>query len=467
MFQHVLCLYPYRKDLKKFLFVPPIGIEIVGKIIEPYTEALDIIDLRTAPGGALNYIRSNTEMVCISVNWNRHPEFICRQIASVPSTIFTVIGGRHATEDPEGWLSRCPNVNAVARGDGEEIMEDLCQGRPLENIAGLSFRANGHIVHNPVRRCGVVRDNYYPNRRYRRRSYEIDIKDIATGVEFDAVCGSRGCPYNCAFCSFSRNPWGEKRNWSGRSPESVVDELEQIKAPFVGFTDDIFTHDTKRVARICDLILERNIRKKYVINARLEIARRPDLLHKMERAGFALLLLGVESAHDKTLQAMGKGFDTVKIRQYFEVLKDRPMILNGYFILGNIGESVEEMEQIVPFAHELGLDTIMLSSLRNNPFSGLADLVARNPGYHIAPDGKVYSNHCSLRALKRLRRRMYQQFYNKRQALRIFTKARRSGLLKLFLSQGAGKAANCVWALGQAWTSGHDKSSRTKVAIDP
>ncbi|MGD8241245.1 MAG: radical SAM protein [Desulfobacterales bacterium] len=454
MYEHALCVYPYRKDLKKFMFVPPLGLEIIGRIIEPYAREMDIVDLRAAPGEVGDYLRAETDLVCFSVNWNRHPNFIRRQISAVPSDIFTVIGGRHATEDPEGWLSRFPNVDVVVRGDGEETVDALCRGKALEEIDGLSYRDNGRIAHNPVRRSGAVKDDYHPNRDRRRRPYEIKIMKSHTGIEFDAVSGSRGCPYNCAFCSFSRNPWGEKRRWSGRTPESIVDELEQIRAPFLGFTDDIFTHDPKRVERICDLILERNIRKKYVINARLEIARHPELVDKMAQAGFAILLLGIESAHDKTLRAMGKGFDTDRIRKYCAVLRKRAMLLNGYFILGNIGESVNDMEQIVPFAHEIGLDTILLSRLRHNPFSGLTDLVARNPGYHLAPNGKVYSDHCSLAELKALRRRLYQQFYSKHQILRILDKGRRSGLLKIALNQGAGNAVNFVRGLGRAWHSG-------------
>ena len=67
-------------------------------------------------------------------------------------------------------------------------------------------------------------------------------------------------------------PWGYKRQWSARSPESVAEELARIEAPVVAFTDDLFTFDMDRVDRICDLILARGIRKKYIINARLEIA---------------------------------------------------------------------------------------------------------------------------------------------------------------------------------------------------
>ncbi|MDJ0720232.1 MAG: radical SAM protein [Desulfobacterales bacterium] len=465
MFEHVLCVYPYRKDLKNFMFVPPLGLEIIGRIIEPFARRLDIVDLRTDPGQTRDHLCAATDMVCFSVNWKRRPDFIRRQIAAVPPDVLTVIGGRHATEDPGGWLTANPHLDAVVRGDGEETMEELCRGVPWDRIAGLSYRCNGRIVHNRNRSSRAVRDDYGPNRRRRRRPYEIVLMNIPTRIAFDAVSGSRGCPYNCAFCSFSRNPWGEKRKWSGRSPESIVDELAGIEAPLLGFTDDIFTHDLKRVEEICDLIIARGIHKKYVINARIEIARHPALLQKMAQAGFAILLLGIESAQDKTLRAMNKGFDTARIRKYVARLRQHAMLLNGYFILGNIGETIGEMEQIVPFAHELGLDTILLSTLRDSPYSGLTDLVARNPGYHIGANGKIYSDHCSLPELKALRRRLYHRFYSRRQILRIAGKAWRSGLLKIFLGQNARHSAYLLWAFGQAWRRrAPDVSDRTAAA---
>jgi radical SAM superfamily enzyme YgiQ (UPF0313 family) len=201
-----------------------------------------------------------------------------------------------------------------------------------------------------------------------------------------------------------------------------------------------------RVERICELILERGIRKKYIINARLEIARRPDVISKMELAGFAMLLIGIESAQDKTLHSMRKGFNTAKIRKYFDVLRGRSLLLHGYFIVGNVGESVAEMKQIVPFARELGLDTVNLTLLRNSPHSGLDKLVEQNPDYHITPTGKIYSDYCSIEEIKRLRRNLSKEFYTKRQLLRILNKMRRSGLLKLFLSPNFSHPARFVYS---------------------
>ncbi len=455
MFHHVLCVYPYRKDLKKFRFIPPLGLEFIAKVIAQYAQALDIIDLRYESERTPDFLCPETDMVCFSVNWNRRVEFLREEIMSVPPDIFTILGGRHATEDPEEWLASCPNVDAVVRGDGEEVMEDLCQGVPLENITGLSFRKGNRIFHNSVRRLGAIKDQLYPNRSLRRYTYEVEVQNISTGVEMDICSASRGCPFKCTFCSFNFNPWGEKRNWSGRSPESIVEELAQIKAPLVGFTDEIFSYDMDRVERICDLILDRGIRKKYIINARLEIARRPDVIRKMELAGFAMLLLGIESAQDKTLRAMRKGFNTAKIREYFDVLRDRSLLMHGYFIVGNIGESVAEMKQILPFARELGLDTVNLSLLRNSPHSGLDELVAQNPDYHFTPTGKVYSDRCSIEELKQLRRNLSKEFYTKRQHLRILNKMRRTGLLKLFLSPSSSHPARFVYSLLKARLADH------------
>lgn len=424
---HVLCSYPYRRELNDVGFFPPIGLEFIAKVIQPFSKEIEIVDMRKESGRTSDFIRPETNMVCFSINWDRDQDFLSEEICSVPSGIFVLVGGRHASENPERWLVDFPNVNVVVRGDGEETVEEICRGVPFKDIAGLSFRSGNEIIHNKNRIPGPIQDNLFPDRSLRKYKYEMVFGGAKIGLEVDMIAASRGCPFNCKFCSFSRNPWGTKRDWTPRSAESVVAEIEQSRGRIIGFTDDIFTYDMDRVEKICDLIIAKKIRKKYVINARLEIAKRPDVIRKMEQAGFILLMLGIESAHDKTLKSMGKGFNTAQIRKYFGVLSKTKMILHGYFILGNIGESCNDMEQIVPFAKELRLDTIALSTLRVAPYSGLEELVKANPDYHIAPDGKVFSDECSAKFLHVFRRQQYHKFYNISQICKIINKGIRLG----------------------------------------
>jgi radical SAM superfamily enzyme YgiQ (UPF0313 family) len=324
-----------------------------------------------------------------------------------------ILGGRTATEDPRYWLEACPRVNAVVCGDGEQAMAEIASGCGWPEVAGLCYRGDdGHIVFNPPRANAPLDDQLLPARDLRRQSYHLTSKGVSTGITIDKVAGSRGCPFNCKFCSFAVNPWGVRRPWTPRSAASIVQEIEQIDADLIFFVDDVFTHQPDRVIEICDLLIAKKIRKHYIVNARLEIAKRPDVLRRMEQAGFLALLIGVESTQDTTLKSMGKGFSIDLVRQRFEVLRKSKMIINAYFIVGNIGETEEQMLSTASFARSLGVDLIHVSRLRSDPYSGLNELVARTPGYHIDADGFIYSDDCSSQHIANLRKRIDARFHS-------------------------------------------------------
>ena len=325
----------------------------------------------------------------------------------------TIVGGRTATEDPRYWLEACPNVDAVVCGDGEQAIVEIAEGRAWSEVAGLIHRGDdGQLVYSPPRANAPLDDDLIPARDLRRQPYYLTSKGVSTGITIDKVAGSRGCPFNCKFCSFAVNPWGVKRSWTSRSVESIVREIEQIDADLIFFIDDVFTYQPDRVAEICDLLIAKKIRKHYIVNARLEIAKRPDIIRKMEQAGFLAMLIGVESTQDSTLRSMGKGFTIEQIGQAFEVLRKSKMIINAYFIVGNIGETEEQMLSTVPFARSIGVDLIHVSRLRSEPYSGLCELVEQTPGYDIDADGFVYSDKYSSRHIADLRKRIDTRFYS-------------------------------------------------------
>ena len=431
-YKNVICIYPYKQELKTVGFLPPLGLEYVASAIEDLVESVKIIDLRYEKKPLTSWIEKNTDLVLVSHNWDVEEKFVKSIINSVPENITIILGGRYATEQVNELLADIPRIEGIVRGDGEEAAREIVQKGLSPDIDGLSFRFNDKILHTRNRTLQPVRSEFYPNRKLRRYKYMVTVDQFISDIQIDLMLGSRGCPYNCKFCDFKFNSLGEKRNWSLRTPESVVSEIKTIEANMIGFADDIFTADMDWVERVCDLIIEQGLKKKYIINARLEVAKRPDVLKKMYRAGFMVFLLGIESAYDKTLASMNKGFTTAKVREYFEVLRSFNFIYHGYFIIGNIGETREEMLNITNFAQELGVDTLGLSVLRATKYSPLKEMLKGLDDYHIEEgSGKVYSDLISLEELQQIRRDVNASFFTIPVILRAMKKLIKHRLLTL------------------------------------
>ena len=87
------------------------------------------------------------------------------------------------------------------------------------------------------------------------------------------------------------------------------------------------------------------------------------------------------------------------------------------------------MLKIAPFAHELGVDTLALSTLRTEEHSALNDMVIENPGYHFSASGKVYSDELSIADIRKLRKTIYRQFYTPGQIIRVGKKGLQNSAL--------------------------------------
>ena len=433
-YKNALCIYPYKQELKTVGFLPPIGLEYIASAIEDIVETVKVIDLRYEKKSLSSFIDKNTDLVLVSQNWEAEKEFVKDTINSIPENITVIIGGRYATEHVSELFEDNPRIDRIVRGDGEEIAREIVQKDISPDIDGLSFRLNDKVVHNKNRRVEPVINNFYPNRKLRRYKYMVTIDEFESDIQIDLMLGSRGCPHNCKFCDFKFNPLGEKRKWSVRTPESVVSEINTIEAGVIGFADDIFTANMDWVERVCDLIIKKGIKKKYVINARLEVAKRPDVLKKMYKAGFMGFLMGIESAHDKTLASMNKGFTIADVRKYFEVLRRFNFVYHCYFIIGNVGETKDEMFDIIKISHELGVDTLGLSVLRATKYSPLRDMLKHFDNYHIEEEsGKVYSDMLSLEELQQIRRDINASFFTIPVILRALKKLIVHRLLTLSL----------------------------------
>ncbi len=430
-YRHALALYPYFRDSTATMGIfPPTGLEYIAANMKDIVGRVTILDLRYEEeyrdtGALSRFIGEEIDLLCVSITWDSQFDEICSLIGRLPGGVMTVVGGHKATEEVETLLGRCPNIDIIVRGEGEETIREIISGRPCEDILGISYRDGGNIVHNANRALPDLLGAAYPDRSLRRHDYHwIQNGARITRFTFDSVLTSRGCPYNCKFCTFSLNPLGQKRKYTERPLELVIEELMSITADVVLFSDDNFFTNPGRSERLCELILENGIRKTFIVQTRIEIARHPGLLDLAEKAGFRILLVGIESPHDRILRQLDKGFTQAQVRDAFRELNRFSFYIHGYFIYGNIGETEDEMVYIARFARELKLDSISFQKLRVEKFSPLKEIVENTPGYHCdSVGGPVYSDTYGLSDLRRIRNRIRSGFYSPGQLGRIIKKA--------------------------------------------
>jgi anaerobic magnesium-protoporphyrin IX monomethyl ester cyclase len=421
-------IYPYEKPQRfnYYDLFPPVGMEYVATAVKDLVESVSLIDMRYETE-SIDAFLAGADIIGLSINWSHQEKPAGLLLDRIPGNALVIVGGIHAAMYAEKLFLTYKRIDIVVRGDGEETTRDIFSGKPLDSVDGISYRKAGKVVHNRSRILSQVLD-IYPDRSLRRYAYR---HTTPLGISFglDTIMSSRGCPFRCEFCTHRLDPMGEPRPWAFRSAESVVEEIKSITADVIVISDDNFTVDRRRAERICDLLIERNIKKLFIVESRIDIGRSPQLIRKMWEAGFRIAAYGIESATNKTLERIGKGFTVEEALESAKPLRKVPMFYAGYFIIGYIGENEEEMLRIPGFAHQLGLDFISHSLLRALKNSPLRKAVENIPGYYLTEDGKIFSDEYPLHRLRAIRRKVIRGFYTPAQYLRILYKLVMSRML--------------------------------------
>jgi anaerobic magnesium-protoporphyrin IX monomethyl ester cyclase len=437
-YKHVLALHPYFGESTRVLkgLFPPTGLEYIAANMKDLVGKVTLLDLRYErvyqdPKALSKFIRNEIDLLCVSIPWESRFEKVCDFVSQLPPEVCTVVGGHKATEEVEHLFDRCPNIDLIVRGEGEEIIQQIVTGVPYKDIRGLSYRENGGVVHNEIHPLPDITCIAFPDRSLRKHDYCLFKDGVRLSRHtFDTVLATRGCPFKCKFCTFSLNPLGQKRSYTERPVESVIEELKTVTADVVLFSDDNFFTNPKRSEQLCDLMIENRIKKIFVAQTRIDIAKHPRVLNKAEKAGFKIFLIGIESPHDRILKQLDKGITQQQVRDAFAVLTQYDIYLHGYFIYGNIGETEEEMLYIPKFAKEIKLDSISFQKLRIEKFSPLKEVVEQTPGYfYNRIGGSVYSDGHGRKELKQIRNRIRSEFYDLSQIIHIIRKTRRIGLV--------------------------------------
>ncbi len=420
--KRVLYIYPYGKAKKseflynRIMMIPPLGLEVVATAVTDLVEDWMVVDLRMEDEPLADIVAEfRPDLVCISINWglDEHVNAMIHSLpdilekAGLPRDTTISAGGLFITRNPDEVVDEFPEIDFFVLGYGEGTMREIMKRGSPEGLDSVIYRRNGGLVRTEVKTHLSVED-FHIDRSRRRYKYP------SLNSPGDSVLTSIGCPQKCRFCKWRENIYGDIQPWIPRSAESVVDEFEEIPDERIYIADANFAANLDRVDKICDLIIERGIKKLLILEIRINsIAARPHLVRKMEKAGFFMFLIGIESPQDRILKELHKGFNRRVVEKAFAALRGTKIVTLGNFMIGNLSETKAEMLSISQFARKLGIDLISPNKLYAYPGSEFAEIVESTPRYHIHPGRRhyVYSDMISVNDLRNIQHKIYMRFY--------------------------------------------------------
>ncbi|HDQ06982.1 MAG TPA: radical SAM protein [Candidatus Bathyarchaeota archaeon] len=390
----------HPKAWGKPIVYPPIGIAYVAAVLEKQHE-VSIIDAPTEGWKNLQQIheanyrmgltneeiayrikRWSPDIVEINIpfsGWSKAAFEVASVAKGVDRDIVTVLDGLHPSARPEDCLSN-PDIDFVVRGEPEYTMLELVGAlekgvtvEDLKKIEGIGFTKNGKTVITPPR--PEIRDldslpfparHLLPMDIYFEAIKENPIRGKIS-KRYTIIITSRGCPHRCIFCS---NHIVMGKTWRGRSPENVVDELEQIVSTYsikqIDFFDENMTLVKKRVEDICALIMERGLDIDwYVPNGVRADTLDEELLKKMSAAGCKEIRVAAESGVQRVVnEIIKKNLDLRDVEKAVVLAKKVGMKIGVFLMLGLIGETKEDIKETIKFAYKLkklGADSFQFS----------------------------------------------------------------------------------------------------------
>ncbi len=329
-----------------------------------------------------------------------------------------VIGGIHATFLPDEAIQY---ADYVVRGEADftfpALVECLRAGEKPLHLPGVSYHAGGEIIHNPCAQTWVNVE-------------ELPIPDLSLfargGIRRSVpVMTSRGCPFNCTFCSVTPM-FG--RGYRYRSTESVLQELALYRGRHVFFCDDNFTADRRRSLELLQGMIDRKINLRgFGAQVRVEVARDDELMALLRRTGCHIVYLGLESINEETLKVYNKRQSVEDIATAIGRFHAYGIRVHGMFVLGSDMDTVETIRETVDFALQLRIDTVQFLMLTPLPGTPLFAKLEQE-GRLLTRDWELYDGHhavfqparMSAAELQEETVRAFQRFYSHRHILQNF-----------------------------------------------
>ena len=344
-----------------YAVLPRLGLPVLGTILRDrghqvriYCQDAQPIDYGTVLSADLVGISTTTSTAAEAY---RIAQRVSRE--GIP----VVLGGSHTTFVPEEALQY---GNFSVAGEAEEsfplLVENLTDEEAWAEIPGLSYWRGDEMHHNPSKPGPADLDS-------------IPIPDLGLiegekRISSAPIMTSRGCPYNCNFCSVTKM-FGRKYRF--RSTESVIEELSRNYRPSVFFYDDNFTASPQRTKELLEEMIRRNLSPRWSAQVRVDAAKDRELLALMKRANCSRVFVGFESVVPDTLVAYRKRQTVEEMEESIRAFRSVGIKIHGMFVLGSDEDDKTVARKTAEFARKNWIDTVQLLILTPLPGTEVYD----------------------------------------------------------------------------------------------
>lgn len=323
---------PFRKTTFRIGHLEPLGLEIIATNLKTKHDVafLDMPIDRNLHA-ALEKVRPDIVGITALTVQASTAKQVAQEVKKYDPNIFTVIGGHHASMIPEDF--NIPDINAIVLNQGytsfPALVEAYEECSDLRKVPGLALTGESDLYFNRQQHIITIEDMPLPDRsitqKYRNRYH------IFKEGPYALISSAIGCPYKCTFCACWKVA---DAGYFTRRPVSVVDEIASIDETRVMFADDNTFQDVKRAVKICELIKERGIRKKYIIYARSDtIAKHPELVEMWGEIGLVQIVIGIEVISDEGLKKFKKQNTLENNEKTIEILKKNGVSNIAHFLI--------------------------------------------------------------------------------------------------------------------------------------
>jgi len=353
-------------------------------------------------------------------------------LASMAKSLYpqvpVVIGGPLPTSDWENTASD-PNIDYAVLGEGEltlqSLVESLEAGEKYPEIKGLAYKQNGEVrcfgfpdfIADldiiPMPAWDMIDLDFYFNNKLKRSSMNPHQKSSRSAP----LITTRGCPYQCTYC---HNVFGKMLR--KRSVESVIEEISYLKrannVEDIDIIDDIFNLDRERAKKICDRIVEEKLNIGIAFPNGLRVDQMDEeLVDKLKEAGCYRIVYAIETGEPAIQKAIKKRLNLKKAKNIIDYTSKKGISTGGFFMLGFLDETEEQMNMTVNFALKSKLHTAAFFVVQPFPKTELFEQ-AKKAGYKldVHPQDHYYHvthniSKVSTERINKIRGRAVRKFY--------------------------------------------------------